>query len=455
MTRPGQPAINWFERLQRWLDDFPVEKLPARWLFLKLRTVLQFLLLVWRGFDENRCPIRAAALSYTTLLALVPLLAVVLSVSKNFLRDTSASVIPRLMDKAMVMIAPELGKASPDAQREAVGKIQSFIDNINAGALGTLGTLFLVFVAVRLLMAIEQTFNDIWGVPVGRSIWRKIVYYWTTITLGPLLLVLAEYLTGRAEVLAVMGKLNFIPGFQHRLLQAAPFLVMWIAFALMYALLPNTHVRARAAIIGGVFGGTLWQINSWLSTLYVSRVLTYSKIYGALGVIPVLLVGLYFSWLIVLLGAQVAYASQHIRTYLQQRASERIDHRGRELIACRIVLIACEHFLRGTPPPTVDDLADKIGTPAKWLNQLVHRLAEGGLLAQVEGSRGGIVPARAPATVTVADVLEIVRTHPASAGERRHPRAGGVEKLLADLDAALRSSPANLCFSDLVEQVSR
>jgi membrane protein len=448
-------AVSLFERVQRWLDEFPLEKLPAQSLFSKLRTALQFLLLVWRGFIENRCPIRAAALSYTTLLALVPLLAVVLSVSKNLLHDTSADLVPKLMDRVVAMAAPDLGKASPGAQQEAVAKIQSFIDNINAGALGTVGSLFLVFVAVRLLMAIEQTFNDIWGVPVGRSIWRKIVYYWTTITLGPLLLVFAEYLTGRTEALAMMGKLNVIPGFHQRLLQVAPFGVLWVAFSLMYGLMPNTHVRARAAIAGGIFGGTLWQINGWLNTLYVSRAVTYSRIYGAIGIIPVLLIGLYFSWLIVLLGAQVAYAAQHVRTYLQQRASERIDHRGRELIACRIVLVACEHFLRGAKPPTVDDLAEETGTPAKWLNQLVHRLAEGGILAQVDGDLDRIVPAQPPETLTVADVLEVVRTHPSSDNDRRRDGGGSVEKLLANLDAALRSSPANQSFRDLVETSKR
>jgi membrane protein len=452
MTRPRQPAISWFERLQRLLDDFPIDKLPARPLFEKVRTVLQFLLLVWRGFVENRCPVRAAALSYTTLLAVVPLLAVVLSMSKNFLHDTSADLVPKWMNKTLVLVAPQLETVAPDAQRQTVEKIQSFIDNLNAGALGTLGTLFLIFVGVRLLMAIEQTFNDIWGIEEGRSIWRKIVYYWTTITLGPLLLLVAGYLTGHAEVLAVIGRLGVMPSLQKLSLQAAPYFVLWIAFGLMYALMPNTHVRPRAAVIGGVFAGTLWQINTWLSTLYVSRAVQYSKIYGTLGIIPILLVGLYFSWLIVLLGAQVAYASQNIRTYLQQRASERIDHRSRELIACRIVLIACEHFLRGTKPVTLDDLAVKTGAPAKWLNQLVHHLAGGGILAQVEGELDGIVPVRSPDALTVADVLEVVRTHPAGGDDRRLGSDRVVEKLLADLDATLRSAPANRTFSQLVER---
>jgi membrane protein len=442
MAKARANTANLFDRVETFLDTLPG--------FHRLRLALQFLVLVWRGFVENRCPVRAAALSYTTLLALVPLLAVALSISKNFLHDTSAELVPKLMNRTLELVAPELGRASPESQAEAVAKIQSFIDRINAGALSTIGSLFLVFVAVRLLMAIEQAFNDIWGVPVGRSFWRKIVYYWTAVTLGPLLLMLAMYLTGRAEVLSVMGRLAVVPGIQKLLLQAGPFVVLWFAFSLMYGLMPNTRVRPKAALAGGVLAGTLWQVNTWLSALYVSRVVTYSKIYGALGVIPVLLVGLYFAWLIVLLGAQVAYAAQHVRTYLQQRASERMDHRGRELIACRIVLIACEHFLRGTKPPTVDELADKTGASAKWLNQLVHRLAEGGILAKVDGTQDGVVPARAPETLTVADVLEVVRTQPASDGEARRSGSESVAKLLADLDAALRSSSANRRFSDLV-----
>lgn len=453
--------VSLFDRIERLLD-----RLPGR-----IQTTGQFLFLIWRGFVENRCPVRATALSYTTLLALVPLLAVVLSISKNFLHDSSADIVPRLMDRAVAVIAPQLemmplpedfvgppvpGQAvvSSRARHEAVVQIQSFIDKINAGALGTVGTVFLLFVAVRLLMAIEQTLNDIWGVPVGRSFWRKIVYYWTTITLGPLLLVLAMYLTGRAEVLGAMGRLNVIPGFQKILLQAGPFVVLWVAFSLMYALMPNTHVRPQAAIAGGIFAGTLWQVNSWLSALYVSRVITYTKIYGALGIIPVLLVGLYFSWLIVLLGAQVAYAAQHIRTYMQQRASGRIDHRGREMIACRVMLIACEHFLHGTPPPTVDELAEKMSAPAKWLNQLAHRLVEGGVLAQVDGERNGLVPARPPDSMTVADVLEIVRTGPADDQVSRRPGGEAVESLLTDLDKALRASPANRRWSELVDKLT-
>jgi membrane protein len=458
------------QKLQDFLAGGVVPVVGARPIINKLRTAGQFVHLVVTGFAQNRCPARAAALSYVTLLALVPLLAVVLSFSKSFLHDSSADVVPKLLDKVVAMVAPQLeymplpedaagppapGQAivSSRARQETVQRIQQFIGNIHAGTLGAVGSVFLIFVAIRLLMTIERTFNDIWGVQKGRSVWRKIVYYWTTITLGPLLLLVAVSMTGTVEFSTLFGKLQFAPLFEKVLLHLAPFVVLWMAFSLMYALMPNTYVRPRAAIVGGIVGGSLWQLNNLLSTMYVSRVVTYSKIYGALGIIPVFLVGLYFAWLIVLLGAQVAFAAQNVRLYMLQRAGERIDEVGRELLACRMVLMASHSFLRGLKPPSVEEIAEKLKSPLQLLNQLAHRLAEGGVLSVVADEQGGLQPARPPESITVADVLHVVRTSDGICDQPAR-NAGGepVEKLLADLYAAERTCPANARFSDLAEK---
>ncbi|MEI6085325.1 MAG: YhjD/YihY/BrkB family envelope integrity protein [Verrucomicrobiota bacterium] len=455
--------VSLLNRIRQLVHEIVVETVSPKPVINRLRTIVYFFVLLWRGFSTNRCPIRAAALSYTTLLALVPMLAVGLSVSKNFLHDSSAELVPKLMDQMFAAVAPELDTEAltddsgqtTNSRQEAVAKVQSFIDNINAGALGTVGTIFLVFVGVRLLMTVEQTFNDIWGVTQGRSIWRKIVYYWATVTLGPMLLILAVYWTGRAEFLSVVGTVKMVPGAERVLLRLLPFGVLWVAFALLYALMPNTRVRPVAAIAGGVFAGTLWQVNNLLSTLYVSRVVGYSKIYGALGILPVLLVGLYFSWLIILLGAQVSYAVQNIRVYLQQRVGERIDQRGRELLACRTVLVACDRFVRGEPAPTLEEVAERINAPAQWLNQLVSRLTEGGLLVRVANDGTGLVPARAPETMTIADVLAVVRTNAQAihvTGESAD--AAVVATLLGELQLAERRATANLNFRDLTGQVT-
>ncbi|HUI06894.1 MAG TPA: YhjD/YihY/BrkB family envelope integrity protein [Verrucomicrobiae bacterium] len=472
MAKQKQTALNgWLTRARQFLEEFPVDSVGSRPVLRKLRTTVHFIHLVVQGFVGNRCPLRAAALCYTTMLAFVPLLAVVFSVSKSFLRESSATVVPKVLDAIVDRVAPQLeylpadgrGTATPakgrvvvsaQARQQVVDSIQSFIGNINAGAVTTVGSLFLILVAVRLLMTIEQTFNDIWGVQKGRSLWRKVVYYWTSITLGSIVLLTALTVTGTAEFASALGKLTFAPGFERVLLQVVPYVILWVGFALMYALMPNTQVRFHAALIGGVVGGTLWQLNSLLNTMYVSRVVTYSKIYGALGIIPVFLVGLYFSWLIVLFGAQVSFAAQNVRTYMQQRASENVDQAGRESIACRVVLHACYCFQHGQKPPAPEELADRLRAPLQALNQSIHRLIEGGVLVEVANSEGGLQPARPPESITVADVLHVVRTHSGAYGdERKRPASEPIDQLLFDLSTTVRASPVNARFSDLADKL--
>jgi membrane protein len=463
---PNTP-LGWLMRVRQLVREILALTVSPKPVINRLRTAVHFFVLIWQGFVGNRCPIRAAALSYTTLLALVPILVVVLSISKNFLHENNSEVLSLFMNRVITAVAPQLevmpmdekeiapagSSVDPDeepvvppkARQETVNHLQEYIDHINTGALGTVGTIFLVFVGIRLLITIEQTFNDIWNVRQGRSLWRKIVYYWTTVTLGPLLLILAMYWTGRTEF-----TLTGHTGVEKFFFQAISLLVLWLGFSLMYLLLPNTAVQPRAALAGGIFAGTLWQLNSLLSTLYVSRVVTYSRIYGTLGIIPVLLVGLYFSWLIILLGAQVSYAVQNVHRYMQQLLADRIDQRGRESFACRTVLVVCETFSRGQPPLTGEQIADQIGAPAQWLSEVIDRLKDRGLLTFAAGEKPGIIPARPPESITIADVLHAVRTSPTATGDQPLPDPSDMDKLLADLHSAERGCASNLRFSDLV-----
>ncbi len=468
-----ETLTGFWQRAQQFLFEIPAEVLTGRSAIHRLRKACVFVWMVVRGFAENRCPMRAAALTYTTLLALVPLLVVALSVSKNLLKETSAEIVPALLDRAVGMVIPQLefvplpdnvdgppapGQAvmSAQARREVVAKIQSWIDGIDAGKLGAVGSFFLVVVALRLMTTIEGTFNDIWGVARGRSIWRKIVYYWTTITLGPLLLIAAIALTGRLEYLRSYGEWALNPAFTRFLFNLAPFAVLWVAFSFMYALMPNTRVRPWAALAGGVVGGTLWQLNSLLSTLYVSRVVTYSAIYGSLGIIPVFLLGVYFSWLIVLFGAQVSFAAQNVHIYLQRRVTEKLDQRQRELYACRLVTLASQRFLAGAKPPTIEDASRLLNVPTQLLNQLVHRLAKAGVLCDLAADGSGLQPARPPENMTVAEVLQVLRTNDADVGAPGAPVPDEpVARALAELQAAEQTAPGNVTFRELAERAGQ
>jgi membrane protein len=382
----------------------------------RLYRLVHFWLLVGRSFVRNRCLVRASALAYTTLLALIPLLAVGLSVTTSLLQKEGEKPIQQLVEKLVANVAPALdleikgeGTAAGSKRAEVVAKITSIIANIRSGALGITGMIALVFVAISLLRTIEATFNDIWGVTRGRGWIPSIIRYWTVVTLGPVVLVVAIALTSGPHFETTKLLLDSIPLFGRLLFHLLPFGLVSLAFALFYQLMPNTAVQWRAALAGGIVGGCLWEINNIFNTIYVSRVVTYSKIYGSLGIIPVFLVGLYFSWLILLLGAQVAYAYQNRAAYLQEKQAESINQRGREFIAWRLMARVARNFARGQGPVAGTALATGLGVPSRLASQLLAALVQAKLLVEVAEGEMAYQPARPLDQITLKDITVALR----------------------------------------------
>ena len=317
--------------------------------FGRLERFAHFCLLVGKSFVRNRCPIRAAALSYTTLLALIPLLAVAISVTSGLLKNQGEEQIYGAIDRMVSNLVPDATNSVPNAdstaampedstsansssladlgmpvvsvnaQKATARWIHEFIQNTRSGALGVIGMLLLIYVAIQMLASIESTFNDIWGVTRGRNWLWRIILYWTTITLGPLLIVGALGLAGGSHLQTTRNLIAQMPLVGDLVFEFLPLVVLWLTFTLIYLLVPNTKVQFGAAFIGGIVGGSLWHLNNVFGFLYVSRVVSNSQIYGKLGLVPVFMVGLYFSWVILLFGAQVAYAWQNRHSYLQEK----------------------------------------------------------------------------------------------------------------------------------------
>jgi YihY family inner membrane protein len=213
------------------------------------------------------------------------------------------------------------------------------------------------------------------------------------------------------------------PFFEGLFFQILPFVVLSLAFGMFYQFMPNTPVQWRAALAGGVVGGTLWQLNNKLSVLYVSKAVEYSKIYGSLGIIPLLLVGMYFSWLILLFGAQVAYAYQNRQAYLEEKQSDGVNQRGREFIALRILTQVARSFATGEKPSDVPHLAESLGVPTKLVAQLMGVLLRANLVVEVSNSDVGYVPARPIGSITIQDVLYALRV---GTGQELEPRDDGL-----------------------------
>jgi membrane protein len=412
-----------------------------------------------RDFRTHRGPVRAASLSYTSLLALVPLLALVLSISKGVLHNQDPEILLGAIDRLLDYAVPQLRYLSADdaasARQDALARIQEGINRIDAGALGAFGAITLVSVGISLLSAVEYALNDIWAVSRGRTLGRRIVYYWAGVTLGPIFLFLALGITGSNAVAAVLGHLP--GGLPARLFwRLLPLAILSTGFMLLYWTLPNTTVPARAAILGGITAGTLMQLNNAASALYFSQVVHYSKVYGGIGAIPVMMIGLYLSWMIILYGAEVAHAVAS-----REEKSEPFpqDDASRSRVVLEVTRAATADFLAGRGGTTREELAQRLGFPDSWVATALGLLCDGGFFvaASPEGASAGpprYLPARPPSTISVVDVLSAVR-QPGKCGAEAGAPAGVVDALLARQRAAEHAALGDVTLEALAAEEPR
>jgi membrane protein len=443
----------------------------------RLQRFLHFWALVARSFVRNRCPVRASALAYFSLLALVPMLAVVIGITSSFLKHQGEkpieAFVARLVESVTPAAKPAPFTSSAETDAEAAAKarlvqetreritaqILAFVSNIRGGTLGATGVITLLSMVILMLGRIEDAFNDIWGVTRGRPWHLRVIQYWFAISLGPLLLVAAAALTSGPylgwvrELLARTGAVGELA--IKVSLRLLPYLILSFAFGLLYLYMPNTKVQWRAAAVGGVVAGVLWQLNQQFSVLYVSRVISNTNIYGSLGAIPVFMIGLYVSWGLLLFGAQVAYIWQNRHAYLQERQLEQITPRGREFAALRLLTRISQSFEQGQPPPRLTRLAEETGIPQRLANQLLETLRASGLVAELAGPEPAYVPARPPAQITVAQVLHALR---AGTGQdpvtRADPARDVVRAAYERIQEAERAAAEQVTFQELARRAA-
>lgn len=425
--------------------------------------------LVGRFYWRNRCQVRASALAYTTLLALVPLLAVSLTVASLVFdarsegsRQTLAATLERVVDN----VAPTLGLSDandaatgqPDSgavrRAEIAARILDFVGNIHFGTIGVTAMIGLIFVAISLLRTIEAAFNDIWGAERGRGWFESIILYWAAISLGPVVLLVATT-SGYLNALAGNGSglLQRIPGAALLQAQLLPALVVAVALGLLYKVMPNTRVHWPAALVGGLVAGALWWLNNRMGILYNTRVITYSKIYGSLGAVPLFLLGLYFSWMIVLFGSQVGYVFQNRHAYLQERMAERIHHQAREFVALRFMTEIGRRFTLDLPGPSTAELAASLAVPARLASQVLAALAHSRLVVETSGPEPCFKPARPLEHISVSDVLLALRAGQGSPLPTALDPARGV--VSAEFDAVLAAEAGRASAVSLADVVAR
>ena len=408
---------------------------------------LRIVLLAVRNFDQNKCNLRASALTYYSLLSIVPVLAVAFGIAKGF-------GLEKLLEKLIVERLP--------GQEEVVNNIISFshalLENTKGGLVAGIGVAILLWTVIKVLGNIETSFNDIWGIKKMRSLGRRFSDYLSIMFICPVLLIVASgttvFIGTQAKML--IAKLSFlgpVSGVILFSLQFLPYVVMWVVFTFTYIFMPNTKVNFSSGLLAGVVSGTVYQVVQSVYVYFQVGVSEYNAIYGSFAAIPLFLVWLQLSWRIVLFGAEISFAHQNVDTYEFEQESLSASPSFKKLLSLRIAHLLVKNFKQGDRPMTAMQISHVLEIPIRLVRQITYDLSEAGVVSSTkeDGDIGGAFqPARDTDSLTikyVLDRLEHTGTEDIPVVETEDLRK--LKKSLADFSSQIEKSPANVHLKDL------
>jgi membrane protein len=390
----------------------PTEQLGKASLFLVFQVKL------WshcaRLLKTNRSGQQAAALSYHTIFGIVPLAIMALLIFQSF------PAYKDVGDKMKGLVYKQLHLSTieyPDpANPEGSIKLTEHLDQIvgrvftglSEGKIALFSAVIIIWAALALLSTIERAFNNIWHVGRGRSFLHRMINYWALLTLGPLLLGVGIYITTRYTVVGQIQKTvlsNMTPA-------VLSYIVASSAFFLLYFILPNTKVKAKAAIWGAAVAALVWSFAKWGFGIYVTKFIPYNQIYGVLGLIPLGVFWIFITWLIVLFGLQLTFTTQHLKSLDAgdiATAKKREEYFiANDLTAINIVREIAAAFEANKAPVEAEIVCSKLDIPAEFGEKMLNHLVGSGFIVKTSEPKVGFIPAKDPVNIRLSDISEAV-----------------------------------------------
>ncbi len=428
-------------RLERMIWGGPDAGQPGwkRRLLRFVRTVL----VLGRDLAYGQITLRAMSLVYTTLLSIVPLLALSFSVLKAF------GVHNQIQPMLLRFLTP-LGEKG----EEVAERIGQFIENMNVGVLGVLGLALLIYTAISLMQKIEESLNHIWHIPRPRRLGERFSRYLSVLLVGPILVVSALGITATVKNIETVRELLAIGALGEAAAATshlAPYLLVITAFTFIYMFMPNTRVRLWPALVGGTAGGIAWQTAGWAFANFVTASNQYAAIYSGLAILILFMIWLYVSWLTLLFGASVAFYVQHPEYLVAKGGEPRLSNRMRERLGLSVMSLIASRFVAGERMPSLPEFAGLLGVPMHALIVVLNALERHELVVQSSDDPPAYLPARDPSAILVTEVLETVR----AAGERGFlspdglPAPAPVDAVLELMRQAVESSIGSMTLNDL------
>ena len=408
---------------------------------------LRIIILAIRGYDEDRCLLRASSLTFYTLLSIVPIVAMFFGVAKGFgfERRLQAEIFDRF-----------------PGQEEVLSQIISFsnslLEQTQGGLIAGIGLLVLFWSVLKVLGHIEMALNDIWGIEESRSWGRKFSDYFSIMLISPILVLMSGSVTvfittQVAQITQKVALLGIFSPLISILLKLIPYVLIWILFTILYIIMPNTKVNFKAGLLGGVVAGTLYQIAQWAYISFQIGAAKYNAIYGSFAALPLFLMWLQISWWIVLFGAELSFANQNVDTYEYEPDSLKVSPGFKRLLALQIAHLLIKKFENGDRPLTDSQISARLEMPIRLVHSVLFDLAESGLASEIKTKSDkefAYQPARDINKMTIQYVLEALDQKgtadiPVAKTKDYHALSDALQKF----GEAMEKSPANKLLKDI------
>ncbi|RXQ95004.1 YihY/virulence factor BrkB family protein [Ancylomarina salipaludis] len=342
---------------------------------------LRIYLLAIKGFYEDKCQLRASALTFYSLLSVVPVLAMFFGIAKGFGLDQR--------------LEKELTKSLAGQEEVLTWLIQfanKMLENTKGTLIAGLGFIILFWAVIKVLSNIEEAFNDVWQIKKGRSWGRKFSDYTSIMIFGPILLIgssavtvfikskVSGFIDGNTMLEAV-GPLLFF------LINLIPYVLVWVLFTIIYVFMPNTRVNVKSGILAGIVAGTIYQLLQIVYIEFQGSVTSYNAIYGSFAALPLFLIWLQLSWLVVLFGAEISFAEQNVESYEFEAESTQISHSFRRLLSIILVHKIVRNFTQDKRPYRAKDISQELEMPIRLTREIIFDLVNCGLISELTTGR--------------------------------------------------------------------
>ena len=432
-----------FIRTDIWrirLDDLPFGK---SFLIRQLRIII----LAIRGYDENKCFVRASSLTFYTLLSIVPVVAMFFGVAKGF-------GFEKVLERRLYENFP--------GQEEILVKVVNFAHSLlqetQGGIIAGIGMAVLFWSILKVLNNIERSFNEIWEIKTGRSWGRKFSDYLSIMLISPIFIIMSgsvtvfittevEQITQRIALIGMFSPLIFF------MMKLLPYILVWMLFTFLYILMPNTKVNFKAGLVGGIVAGTLYQIAQFAYIGFQIGAARYSAIYGSFAALPLFLMWLQISWWIVLFGAELSFANQNVDTYEYEPDCLNISPGFKKLLTLQVTHLLIKNFSNGEKPLTYSQISNHLNMPVRLVHQIIFNLIESGLVSETRtkvDKEFAYQPARDINKMTIHRVLEALDqkgTDDIPVAKTEDYQA--LSDALQNFGEAMEKSPANKLLKDL------